>query len=39
MNPLPAVSLLLVTAAMEICVFNEEKSLTSAHCEILQNML
>lgn len=30
MNPLPAVSLLLVTASMEICVFNEEKSLTSA---------
>lgn len=39
MNPLPAVSLLLVTASMETCVFNEEKSLTSVHCEILQNML
>lgn len=39
MNPLLAVSLLLVTASMEICVFNEEKSLTSAYCEILQNML
>ena len=39
MNPLPAVSLLLVTASMETCVFNEEKSLNSAHCEILQNML
>ena len=39
MNLLPAVSLLMVTASMEICVFNEEKSLTSVHCEILQNML
>lgn len=39
MNPLPIISLLLVTASMETRVFNEEKSLISVHCEILQNML